>query len=116
MSLKHSRISDDDLGASFTRFAADPLDGFDDIHTGSHPSENDVLAIQPRGLGGAKEELASVGVGSSVGHGKDTGAGVLLDEVFIGELVAVDRLAPGAVAPGEVAALAHESGNNTVES
>ena len=57
-----------------------------------------MLAIQPRGLGRAEEELASVRVGSSIGHGKDAGAGVLLDEVFIGELVAIDGLAPGAIA------------------
>ena len=35
-------------------------------------AEDDVLAIQPLGLGGAEEELRPVGVGSSVGHGQDT--------------------------------------------
>ena len=62
-----------------------------------HPSKNDVLAIQPRGLGGAKEELASVSIGASIGHGEDSGLGVLLDEVLIGEFVSVDGFAPGSV-------------------
>ena len=35
-------------------------------------AEDDVLAIEPLGLGGAEEELGPVGVGPSVGHGEDT--------------------------------------------
>ena len=31
-------------------------------------AEDDVLAIEPLGLGGAQEELGAVGVRSSVGH------------------------------------------------
>ena len=33
-------------------------------------AEDDVLAIEPLGLGGAQEELGAVGVRSSVGHGE----------------------------------------------
>jgi len=40
---------------------------------------------------------------------------VLLDEVLVGEFVAVDRFAPRSVAPGEVAALTHEAGDDSVE-
>ena len=36
-------------------------------------------------------------------------------EVLVGELFAVDRLSAGAVAAGEVAALAHEVGDDAVE-
>ena len=81
-----------------------------------------MLAIQPRCLGGAQEELGAVGAGSSVGHGEDTckvlsstaewsnhalltRAGVLQSEVLISELLAIDGLATGAVLPGEVATL-----------
>jgi len=78
-------------------------------------AEDDVLTIQPLGLGGAEEELRPVGVGSSVGHGQDTRAGVLEGEVLVLELVAVDGLAPGAVARGEVTTLAHEVGDDPVE-
>merc|ERR1711887_9741 len=77
--------------------------------------KNHVLAVQPGGFGRAEEELASVGVGAGVGHGEDAGSGVLLDEILVGELFAVDGLAAGAVAAGKVASLAHEAGNDAVE-
>jgi len=74
-----------------------------------------VLVVQPGGLHGANEELGSVRVGASVGHRQDAGAGVLQLEVLVGELVAVDRLAASAVVVGEIAALAHEVGDDAVE-
>merc|ERR1719309_741932 len=92
--LKLSRFGDGDFGTCTTGIAANLFNGLHDIHTRSHPSENDVLAVQPRGLGGAEEELASVGVGAGVGHGENSGSGVLLGEVFIGELVAVSTPDP----------------------
>lgn len=51
-------------------------------------AEDDVLAIQPAGGDGGDEELGAIGVGTSVGHGQDTRAGVLESEVLILELVA----------------------------
>ena len=56
-----------------------------------------MLAVQPRGLGCADEELGAVGVGTSVGHGQDTGASVLQGEVLIGKLLTVDGLATSAL-------------------
>ena len=50
----------------------------------------------PLGLDGAEEELRAVGVGASVGHREDAGASVLVDEVLVGKLGAVDRLAASA--------------------
>ena len=44
-----------------------------------------------------------------------TRSGVLQLKVLVGKLGAIDRLAPGAVARGEVAALAHELSDNAVE-
>ena len=44
-----------------------------------------------------------------------TRSGVLQLKVLVGKLFAIDRLAPGAVARGEVAALAHELSDNAVE-
>lgn len=52
-----------------------------------------------------RTHLRSVGVGSRVGHGEDAGAGVLLDEVLVCELGAVDGLPARAVAGGEVTTL-----------
>lgn len=40
---------------------------------------------------------ANLRVGTSVGHGEKTGAVVLVDEVLIGELLAVDGLATSAL-------------------
>lgn len=88
---------------------------FNDIHALYDVAEDDVSAVQPGGLDGGDEELGAVGVGASVGHGEDAGAGVLQDEVLVGELLAVDGLATSAVVVREVAALQHEVGDDTVE-
>lgn len=74
-----------------------------------------MLVVQPGSLYGANKELRAVGVGARIGHRQDAGAGVLQLEVLVGELVAVDGLAAGAVVVGEVAALAHEVGDDAVE-
>jgi hypothetical protein len=75
---------------------------------------HNVLAVQPGSLAGADEELGTVGVGTSVGHGQDTFTSVLQDEVLVGELGAVDGLSTGTVVVGEVTTLAHELGDDTV--
>lgn len=87
----------------------------DDVHALDNAAENDVAIVEPGGLHGGDEELGSVGVGTGVGHRHDTGTGVSQDEVLILELVAVDGLASGSVVVLEVATLAHEVGNHTVE-
>jgi len=94
---------------------AEGFDLLDDVHTLDDLAENDVLAVQPRGLGGAQEELGTVGVGSGVGHGQDAGSGVLQLEVFVGELGSVDGFAASAVVVGKIAALAHEVGDDSME-
>uniref|UniRef100_A0A7S2V998 Uncharacterized protein n=1 Tax=Entomoneis paludosa TaxID=265537 RepID=A0A7S2V998_9STRA len=99
-----------------------------------------MLSIEPSGLDGADKELGSVGVGlekkrgkglsgtshtsktthaqcthSSVGHRKDARTGVGQLEVFILELIAVDGLSTSTVVVGEIASLAHELRDDTVE-
>ena len=74
-----------------------------------------MLAVEPVGLDSAQEELRSVGVGTSVGHGKNAGAGVLELKVLILKLHAIDGLAASAVAAGKVTALAHEVVDDAVE-
>jgi len=74
-----------------------------------------MLVVQPRGLDSADEELRPIGVGSSVSHGEDAGAGVLQDEVLIGKLLAIDGLATSSIVVGEVSTLTHEVGDDTVE-
>jgi hypothetical protein len=77
--------------------------------------EHAVLAIKPGSGNSAQEELASIRVGPGVGHGQNSGAGVLEGEVLILELLAVDGLATRAVSPGEVTSLAHELRDDAVE-
>ena len=88
--------------ATMTTVHTHLLDG---VHALDDLSEDDVLAVEPGGLGGAQEELAAVGVGAGVGHGQDARTGVLQLEVLVLELHPVDGLAAGAVPGREVAAL-----------
>jgi hypothetical protein len=69
---------------------------------------------QPRQTS-ALQKGAHVRIRSSIGHGQQTGAAVLLGEVLVGELLTVDRLAAGAVAAREVATLQHEVWDDAVE-
>jgi hypothetical protein len=100
------------------------LDSLDDVHGGlvGNLAEDDVAAIEPAGDNGGDEELRAVAgnkgekrlayghcrhavscmtghlrVGAGVGHGEETGLGVLELEVLIRELLAVDGLATGAL-------------------
>ena len=91
------------------------LDSGDDVHTLNDTAEDDVLVVQPGGLDSADEELRSVGAGASVGHGQNTGAGVLLTEVLVLEFGAVDGLTASSVTAGEVTTLDHELGDDPVE-
>ena len=103
-----STISDHDLLACLARLGSKRLDLLDHVHAPADLAEDHVLPVQPLGLGGAEEELAPVGVGAGVGHGEDSGPGVLQGEVLVRELVAEDGLASSSVVVGEVTSLAHE--------
>jgi len=74
-----------------------------------------VATIKPLGLDGADEELRAVGVLAGVGHRENARASVLELEVLVSELLAVDGLAAGAGAVGEVTSLEHELRDDTVE-
>ena len=63
----------------------------------------------------AEEELGAVGAWASVGHRKNALSSVLVLEVLISELGAVDGFTASTVAASEVTALGHEAGNNSVE-
>jgi len=113
--LELTSVDDSDLLGAFAGLGSIGFNLFNDIHALHDLSENDVLAVQPGGLGRANEKLGSVGVGSSIGHAQDSRSGVLQLEVLVFELVAVDGLAPSSVVVGEVTALAHKVGDHAVE-
>merc|ERR1711976_395131 len=97
--LTLSAVSNDDLLGGLSRLRSKALDLLDDVHSLDDLAEHHVLSIEPLGLGG----------------GEDSRPGVLQLEVLVLELVAVDGLASGSVSSGEVATLAHEVRDDTVE-
>ena len=80
-----------------------------------HFTKNHVLAIEMRGGDGRDEELAAIGTGTGVGHGKKERTVMLEVEVLVGEFLAVDRLAASPVKGSEITTLDHELLNHTVE-
>ena len=75
-----------------------------------------MTSVEPWCFFKGDEELGSVGVGASVSHGEDAGSGVLFLEVLVSEFVSVDGLTTSAVSGSEIAALAHEARDDSVES
>ena len=108
-------ISDDDSGGWPAGATAKVLNPLDDVHSLENLAEDDVLAIEPWAWNCGDEELAAVGVWTSVGHGEETWAGVLDLEALISELNAVDGLTTSAILTSEITTLDHEVWNNAVE-
>ena len=104
-----------DLGRGFAALRAVALNCLHNVHALGDRAEHDVRAVKPGGLSSAEKELGAVCAWSSVGHGEDTGTGVLELEVLIIEFITVDGLAAGTVLIGEVTTLAHETGDDAVE-
>lgn len=95
--------------------AAHLLHGANDVHAFDDAAKDNMLTVEPGGCHGGQKELRAIGVGASIGHAQQAGGGVLEGKVFIGKLHAVNRLAAGAVAAGEVAPLTHELGDDAVK-
>lgn len=114
--LQLSTIGNDNLLGGLARLAAERLDLLNDVHALDDGAEDNVTVVEPGSLDSGDKELRTVGVRAGVGHRHDAGSGVLQGEVLILELVAVDGLATSSVVVGEIAALAHEVGDDTVES
>ena len=114
--LEGSRILDGNLllGLSGRRRSVG-LNLLDELRSLDDLAENDVLAVQPGGDDGGHEELRTVGVGSSVGHGEEEGAIVLKLKVLVVELVSVDGDSSSSVVVGEVTSLEHKVGDDTME-
>ena len=52
---------------------------------------------------------------AAVSHGQKTWSNVFFDEVFVSEFFAVDRFSAGSVLSSEIASLAHETWDDSVE-
>ena len=98
-------VRNDHRLGGLARLRADSLNLLHNIHAVSHSAKHHMLAIQPLSLHRAKEELRSIRVGSSVGHGQNSRSAVLEGEVLICKLGAVDGFAASAVAGREVSSL-----------
>jgi hypothetical protein len=63
----------------------------------------------------ANEELASIGVGSSIGHRKNTRPGMFSSESLVVKPFSIDGFTTGAIVVGKVTTLSHEARNDSVE-
>lgn len=109
-------IADHDLLGRFARLRTERLQFLNDIHALDDGPENDVPVVQPGGLHGGDKELGTVGVRARVCHRHYSRTGVFQLEVLIVEFVTVHRFSAGAVMVCKIATLAHEVGDDAVES
>ena len=109
-------VGDDDVFLGFV-VAIDWVlfDLIEDIESIGNLSEDDVGTVEMGSIDEAEEELGAVGAWTSVGHGEDASAGVLVLEVLIIELSTIDTLTASTVSFGEIATLSHEIWNDSVE-
>lgn len=113
--LQLATIGDDNLLVGFAGLRAHRLQLLEHIHALDHRPEHHMPIVQPGRLHRGDEELGAVGVGPRIRHRQDARSRVFQREILILELVAVDRLAPGAIVIGEVATLTHEVGDDAME-
>jgi hypothetical protein len=100
--LNLTAVDNVNLGERGTRLRTVRLDQIQDFLTFDQLSEDGVVAVQPRGLVEANEELRSVGVGASVGHGQNTLASVSELEVLVSKLGTIDGFTTTAITTSEI--------------
>ena len=87
------------------------LDGIHHVLTGFHAAEHGVLPVQPSCFHMGDEELAAIGAGTGVGHGKGARRVFQVTFAFVSELVARAACAGALWAT----ALHHEVGDDAME-
>ena len=133
--LQLTTSSDLDLSLRSSAVGTERLDLLHDVHSVNHLTEHNVMSVQ-MGSGhlpitrtinpyGRDEELRTVGVGTRIGHGKQSSSIVAHNEALVGELGSVDGLASVAIevlpltrpihAYSNISSLEHEAGNHSVE-
>lgn len=113
--LQLTAVSDQYLLGSLATTATDGLHILNDILTRLYFTKDDMLAIKPAGNGGRDEELRAIGVFACIGHREHHRLAVLVIEILILKFAPVYALATGTISGCEIASLAHEAGNNSVE-
>ena len=81
------------------------LDFLDYLHPFGNTSEYNVFSIEPVCFDCAQEELRSICVGSSIGHGEDTRPSVLQLKVLISEFFPIDGFSSRTIVASEVTTL-----------
>jgi hypothetical protein len=113
--LQLTRLGDNQLGLGSTGLGTKSLDLLNNVETLNNFSEHNVLTIQPWTWDSGDEELGTVGVWTSVGHGQQTWSVVSLSKVLVSKLLTVDGLTTGTITSGEVTTLQHELWDDSVE-
>jgi len=78
-------------------------------------TKDDMLVVKVRSFDESYEELGSIGVLSGVCHGEKIRLIMLLVEVFVLELIIINRLPASSIATGEVTTLSHKPANDPME-
>merc|ERR1719180_765429 len=114
--LALATVGNDNLIAGFPTLGPIGFHLLNHLHALYHLTEDHMFSIKPLGLSRAKEKLRPVGVGTSISHRQHTRSSVLETEVLIFKLAPIDGLSTSSIASSEVTSLAHEVGNDPVES
>lgn len=113
--LQLAAVSNNNLSICAAVRGAISLNLANNIHTLNNTAEDNMLAIKPGSLDCAQEELGTIGVWSSIGHGQNARASVTQVEVLISKLLAIDGLPTCSIPISEVTTLTHEVRNHTME-
>mmetsp|Transcript_23084 Transcript_23084/g.32566 ORF Transcript_23084/g.32566 Transcript_23084/m.32566 type:complete len:203 (+) Transcript_23084:478-1086(+) len=113
--FKLAAVCDDNLGLGGSTLRALAFDSLDNVHTVDDFAKHAVFSVQVWGSNGSNEELGTVGMGSSVGHGQQARGTVLQLEVFVAELAAVNRFTASTISTRKVTSLKHEPRDDAME-
>lgn len=88
--LDRSTVGNDNFLLGSATLASHGLNLLNDLLSALCLAKDDMFSIKPRGDYRRDKELGPIGVGTGIGHGQEIWAGVLVLEVLIGKLLAVD--------------------------
>lgn len=113
--LELTAVGDENLLGGLARVGAQSLHLLHHILTTDNLTKDHVLTIQPLSASSSNEELATVSVGTGIGHGQQEGLRVLQLKILIGKLGTVNATTTSPIVIGEITSLAHELRDDAVE-